>query len=43
MLVQILMYEYPELNIEENTKFIYTTIEKAVELEKEWSEYHARR
>ncbi|KZR57541.1 ribonucleotide-diphosphate reductase subunit beta [Pseudobacillus badius] len=37
-LVQILMYEYPELNTEENVQFIYDTIGKAVELEKEWSE-----
>lgn len=39
MLVQILMHEYPELNTEENVKFIYNTIGKAVELEKEWSAY----
>jgi len=39
MLVQILMYEYPELNNKENTQFIYDTLETAVTLEKEWSEY----
>lgn len=39
MLVQILMYEYPELNNEDNVKFIKDTLEEAVELEKEWSEY----
>lgn len=36
MLVQILMYEYPELNTEENTEFIYDTIDDAVKLEQEW-------
>ncbi|MEC0276908.1 ribonucleotide-diphosphate reductase subunit beta [Peribacillus frigoritolerans] len=39
MLVQILMYEYPELNNEENVQFIYDTLAHAVELEKEWSEF----
>lgn len=39
MLVQILMYEYPELNTEENKQFIYRTLEEAVTLEKEWSLY----
>ncbi|WP_110928939.1 ribonucleotide-diphosphate reductase subunit beta [Bacillus massiliglaciei] len=39
MLIQILMYEYPELNNEDNIQFIQTTMQKAVELEKSWSEY----
>lgn len=39
ILVQILMYEYPELNTEENKRYIYDSIAGAVELEKEWSEY----
>ncbi|MEH6945597.1 ribonucleotide-diphosphate reductase subunit beta [Bacillus sp. JJ634] len=39
MLIQILMYEYPELNTEKNKQFIYNTLQHAVELEKEWSEY----
>lgn len=39
MLVQILMYEYPELNNEKNIQFIYDTVGHAVELEKEWSAY----
>lgn len=39
MLVQILMYEYPELNNKENKQFIFYTLENAVNLEKEWSEY----
>lgn len=39
MLVQILMYEYPELNNQENQAFIRQTIRHAVDLEKEWSSY----
>lgn len=38
-LVQILMYEYPELNTDENKQYIYDSIAHAVELEKEWSVY----
>ncbi|WP_170007632.1 ribonucleotide-diphosphate reductase subunit beta [Bacillus fonticola] len=36
-LIRILLTEVPELNNEENTKFIYDTVHKAVELEKEWA------
>jgi ribonucleoside-diphosphate reductase beta chain len=39
MLIQILMYEYPELNTKENEQYIYDSVAKAVELEKEWSVY----
>lgn len=39
MLIQILMHEYPELNTEENTQYIYDSIQGAVDLEMEWSEY----
>ncbi|MEX3713357.1 ribonucleotide-diphosphate reductase subunit beta [Cytobacillus horneckiae] len=38
-MVQILMYEYPELNNDENIQYIYDTMAAAVELEKEWSDY----
>lgn len=39
MLVQILMNEYPELNTEENSQYVYNAIKTAVELEKEWADY----
>ncbi|AQQ54553.1 ribonucleotide-diphosphate reductase subunit beta [Planococcus lenghuensis] len=37
--VRILLTENPELNTEENIRYIYETIGKAVELEKEWAHY----
>lgn len=37
--IRILLTENPELNTEENIIYVYTSIEKAVELEKEWAHY----
>lgn len=37
--VRILLTENPELNTESNTKYVYDTIHKAVQLEKEWAHY----
>lgn len=36
-LIRILLTEFKELNTEENINYIYETVNKAVELEKEWS------
>lgn len=37
--VRILLTENPELNNEENTDYIYRTVDQAVQLEKEWAVY----
>ncbi|MBU5595636.1 ribonucleotide-diphosphate reductase subunit beta [Amphibacillus sp. MSJ-3] len=37
--IRILLTENPELNTEANIQFIYDTIDQAVKLEKEWSDY----
>jgi ribonucleoside-diphosphate reductase beta chain len=37
--IRILLTENPELDTEENSKYIYQTINEAVELEKEWAHY----
>jgi ribonucleoside-diphosphate reductase beta chain len=37
--IRILLTENPGLHTEENTKYIYQTINEAVELEKEWAHY----
>lgn len=37
--IRILLTENPELNTEENIRYIHETIGKAVELEKEWAHY----
>lgn len=40
--IRILLTENPELNTETNIQFIYDTIDQAVKLEKEWSDYILR-
>ncbi|WP_155800219.1 ribonucleotide-diphosphate reductase subunit beta [Planococcus halocryophilus] len=37
--IRIMLTENPELNTDENIQYIYTTIDKAVQLEKEWAHY----
>lgn len=37
--IRILLTENPELHTDENTKYVYRTIDKAVQLEKEWAHY----
>ncbi|MBY0147053.1 ribonucleotide-diphosphate reductase subunit beta [Neobacillus niacini] len=37
--IRILITEIPELHTDENTRYIYQTINEAVELEKEWAHY----
>ncbi|MBB6452438.1 ribonucleoside-diphosphate reductase beta chain [Salirhabdus euzebyi] len=37
--IRILLSENPSLNTEENIQYMYDTIGKAVELEKEWAQY----
>ncbi len=37
--IRIMLTENPELNTDENIQYIYTTIDKAVQLEKEWAYY----
>ncbi|WP_018934555.1 ribonucleotide-diphosphate reductase subunit beta [Gracilibacillus lacisalsi] len=37
--VRILLTENPELNTEENIQYVYQTVDKAVQLEKEWADY----
>jgi ribonucleoside-diphosphate reductase beta chain len=39
MFLRILLTENPELNTEENIKYLYNSIDQAVELEKEWADY----
>ncbi len=39
LLFRILMTEYPELNTEENVRWVVETIDEAVRLEIEWSRY----
>ena len=41
--IRILLTENPEMNSKENIDYIYQTISKAVELEKEWSHDHFKR
>lgn len=36
---QLILEEIPELNTEENINYVYQTLDKAVQLEKEWSNY----
>jgi ribonucleoside-diphosphate reductase beta chain len=38
-IIRILLTENPGLHTDENTKYIYQTINEAVELEKEWAHY----
>ncbi|ANU21952.1 ribonucleotide-diphosphate reductase subunit beta [Planococcus donghaensis] len=37
--IRIMLTENPDLNTDENIQYIYTTIDKAVQLEKEWAHY----
>ncbi|KAA0954947.1 ribonucleotide-diphosphate reductase subunit beta [Planococcus kocurii] len=37
--IRIMLTENPELHTAENIQYIYTTIDKAVQLEKEWAHY----
>ncbi|EGA91349.1 ribonucleotide-diphosphate reductase subunit beta [Planococcus donghaensis MPA1U2] len=37
--IRIMLTENPELHTDENIQYIYTTIDKAVQLEKEWAQY----
>ena len=37
--IRIMLTENPELNTDENIQYIYTTIDQAVQLEKEWAHY----
>ncbi|MBT2571083.1 ribonucleotide-diphosphate reductase subunit beta [Planococcus sp. ISL-110] len=37
--IRIMLTENPELNTDENIQYIYTTIDRAVALEKEWAHY----
>ncbi|WP_298831245.1 ribonucleotide-diphosphate reductase subunit beta [uncultured Planococcus sp.] len=37
--IRIMLTENPELNSDENIQYIYTTIDRAVALEKEWAHY----
>ena len=37
--IRIILTENPELNTDENIQYIYTTIDRAVALEKEWAHY----
>ncbi|ALS77340.1 ribonucleotide-diphosphate reductase subunit beta [Planococcus kocurii] len=37
--IRIMLTENPELHTDENIQYIYTTIDKAVQLEKEWAHY----
>ena len=37
--IRIMLTENPELNTDENIQYIYTTIDQAVALEKEWAHY----
>jgi ribonucleoside-diphosphate reductase beta chain len=39
MFLRILLTENPDLNTEENIKYLYNSINQAVELEKEWAHY----
>ncbi|ANU09555.1 ribonucleotide-diphosphate reductase subunit beta [Planococcus antarcticus DSM 14505] len=37
--IRIMLTENPELHTDENIQYIYTTIDRAVQLEKEWAHY----
>lgn len=37
--IRILLTENPELNTDENSEYVYSSIDKAVQLEKEWARY----
>src|SRR5690606_25627855 len=37
--IRIMLTENPELNTNENIQYIYTTVDQAVQLEKEWAHY----